>query len=164
MYIFWCLLATCHLNGILVWRLCPMNTLPISDLIFLEIPGNSLQRISCVMTQHCPIFSMIRLVQATHKMDCVIQCFCLYSQPGSMNSTRESARTIVFEVGRIQVPFCELEIAPQCVWELHSTSAKCSLLALRVFGVYLLLHSFPDAKCHIMCLRELHSSLVPSAI
>ena len=39
-----------------------MNTHPISGLIFLEIPGNSLQRISCVLAQHRPIFSTIRLV------------------------------------------------------------------------------------------------------
>ena len=36
--------------------------------------GTSLQRNSCVMTRHCPIFFMTCLVQATHKMDCVI-CF-----------------------------------------------------------------------------------------
>ena len=39
-----------------------MNTRPISEMKFLETPGNSLQRISCVLAQHCPIFSPIRLV------------------------------------------------------------------------------------------------------
>ena len=37
-----------------------MNTHPISVLIILGIPG--IQRISCVLAQHCPIFSTICLV------------------------------------------------------------------------------------------------------
>ena len=82
--------------------------------------GTSLQRNSCVMTRHCPIFSMIRLVQATHKMDCVIQCFCLYSQ-----------------LGRVQVLSCLRWLEPgyiPCAWD-------SSTMCLRA--------PQPGARCHL---------------
>ena len=86
------------------------------SVIFLR---TSLQTSSYVMTRHWPIFSVTRLVDATHNVDCVI-CFCLYSQPG-----RECLVVTCVWGGRNQV----LDIFPRCAWD-PQPGAECYLSSL----------------------------------